>query len=91
MNSDNEWKKRRMTFRHAFNPVGLRSFDGILDQLLKGLSSTLDEVVIKNQSVLIDSVFSRFALDTVFRVGFELNYDFLHDRDGFEVPKRIIL
>jgi cytochrome P450 len=88
MNSDSEWKKRRQAFRHAFNPVSLRSFDPVLNELVHNLCNKIDDVADQNLAIQIDSWFSRFALDVIFRVGFELDCDFLHDDKAFEVrPK----
>lgn len=90
MNSDSEWKKRRQAFRHAFNPVSLRAFDSVLQNLVKTLCGRLDEAADGSRALQIDTLFSRFALDIIFNVGFELDCDFLNDDVAFQVGVTVL-
>lgn len=89
MDTNEEWKKRRQSFRHAFNPLNLHMFDSVLNARVARLVAKIDDFAASHEVLCIDTLFSRFALDVIFSVGFEMEMNFLDNDVAFEVNKTL--
>lgn len=83
MMTDDEWKKRRQLFRHAFTQATLKNYSDTMSSQVAKLVKRLESLADKPEAVKIDEIFSRFALDAIFKVGFEMDYDFLENEIFF--------
>lgn len=88
METGPDWRKRRNKFRHAFNQSALRRYDAMMGSLVDRFNEILVNHAKNQETVAIDELFGRFALDTVFLVGFEMEIDFLGNRAVYEVISR---
>jgi hypothetical protein len=65
--------------------MNLKHFRDNLKSVSNNLNVLLEKHAINNTIVNIDELFGRFALDIIFNVGFQLNYDFLNNPESYEV------
>jgi cytochrome P450 len=86
LNTNDDWKRRRVHFRQAFTLPSLRGYNAIMHGQVQRLIDFLRKAAIDNEpkGIQIDALYSRFALDAIFQLGFELNESFLEDADHFE-------
>lgn len=83
--TDQEWKRRRQSFRHAFTSTTLQSVEQNMLKLVDKLRIQIDSYA-ENQSILLlDELFGQFTLDTLYEFGFEYNKDFMNHSDAYKV------
>jgi cytochrome P450 len=83
IHTSEEWKIRRQKFRHAFTQNSLKAYNGLMTQQVSQILEKLNSAAEKQEVIKIDALFSRFALDSIFRMGFEMDFDFLNHEDLF--------
>ena len=85
LDTNEAWKSRRHTFRHAFNVNILRHFDPTMKRLSGELCKIIEEHIEHNKVLNIDHLFGKFALDVIYNIGFEINHNFMRDEAGYNV------
>lgn len=89
LNTNDDWRRRRTQFRQAFTITSLRAYsDKMHTQVTRLMQQLRHEVVTQPEGVVkIDALYSRFALDAIFQLGFELDENFLGNETHFDEVK----
>ena len=83
--TNQQWKNRRQSFRHAFTNAALQALEDRMSALVDKLHEKILTFV-ENQSILkLDQLFGQFTLDTLYDLGFEFSKDFLNHEDEYLV------
>jgi cytochrome P450 len=79
------WKQRRMKFRHAFVKSSLLAYQTIMNEQICKLLDKLSLAIEQFESkVKIDKIFSMFTFDLIFRIAFETNENYFENETSFD-------
>jgi cytochrome P450 len=91
LNTSDDWKQRRQKFRHAFTHASLKGYSNLMNGMIKKLLQKLKTSAQNQEKIKLDAIFSRFALDAIFHLGFEMDLDFLNNETLFEEINTAVL
>lgn len=83
LETNDEWKRRRNQFRHAFTTAGLRIQEQLFRSLVSKFLNKLNQDCASQPTIPIDQLFGQFALNSIFTIGFEMEIDLLNNIHQF--------
>lgn len=56
-----------------------------MKRLCQTLTSIIEDYIMKQEVLCIDHLFGKFALDVIYNIGFEIDDNFMHNEDAYNV------
>ena len=97
LDTNSSWSQRRSLFRHPFSATVLKQFENSIHEIVSNMCDSLDEVAASEDSVELDVVFQKLAMDVICKVAFQYTlegkFSSAHEKisKSFELIQKVIM